>query len=115
MATNYVKKGESINYTVPSGGVTSNDIVLLTDIVGVAASTGVENDVVPVYVSGVFEVAKNNSQAVTIGQKLYYDADNEELTTSSEGGSPWGAFPLAGYASEAAGSSETVVEVKLIG
>ena len=111
---NYVKKGESINYTVPAGGVTSGDIVLMNDLVGVAASTGVENDVVPVAVCGVYSVAKA-AEAMAVGEKLYFDEDNDQLTVSSEGGSPWGSLVLAGYCSAAAALSDSTVDVKLIG
>lgn len=115
MAQNYIQPGDTLNYTVPAAGVTSGDFVAMTDLVGIALGTGVENDVVSVGVSGVYSVAKAVGNAVTIGQKLYLDEDNDQLTTSAEGGSPWGALPLAGYAAAAAESADTLVEVKLIG
>jgi predicted RecA/RadA family phage recombinase len=114
MAQTYIQPGETLDYTVPAGGVTSGDVVVLTDLIGIALVTGVENDVVSVGVTGVYEMDKA-ANTVTIGQKLYYDEDNEQLTTSSEGGSPWGDLVLAGYAAEAAASGVATVKCKLVG
>lgn len=110
--TNYIAEGNVFNLTVPSGGVTSGGLVLMGDTVGVAKSTGVEDEVVAVAVSGVFEVPKAVG-AVVQGEALYFDEDNNELTTSTEGGSPWAAFVLAGYAYEAAASDAATVQVRL--
>jgi len=112
--TNYVQEGVVLDHTVAGSAISSGDIVALTDLVGVAVTDGAVGDVIGVQVCGVFELAKATG-AVTIGQKLYYDSDNAELTTDSEGGSPWGAWVLAGYAAAAAESGDATVNCKLVG
>lgn len=111
--TNYVQEGKAINYTAPVGGVTSGDVVVMEDnLIGVAVSTGVEDDVVAVNIEGVYELAKATG-AITIGAKVYWDADNENVTTTTAGGSPWADFPLVGRATESVLSGATTVNVKL--
>jgi predicted RecA/RadA family phage recombinase len=110
--TNYVQEGDVLNHVVAGSAISSGDIVALTDIVGVAITDGAIGDTIAVQVEGVFTLAKATG-AVTIGQKLYYDADNDNLTTESEGGSPWGAFVLAGKAAAPAESGDTTVNCKL--
>jgi len=112
--TNYVQEGEVLNHTVSGSAVSSGDVVVLTDIVGVAVTDGAVGAEIGVQVRGVFELAKA-ADTVTIGQKLYYDEDNEQLTTSSQGGSPWGDLVLAGNAAEAAAAGVSTVKVKLVG
>lgn len=113
MAQNYIQPGDVIDYTVPAAGVTSGDVVVMEDnLVGIALGTGVEDDVVSVALEGVFDLAKA-SGAITAGAKIYYDADNENVTTDSAGGSPWGDFPLVGRATESVLTAATLVNVKL--
>lgn len=112
MAQSYIQPGSTIDYTVPAGGVTSNDIVIAGSLAGVALKTGVENDVVSLGIEGVYALAKVTG-AVTQGQIVYYDEDNEAVTTDSEGGSPWGDFPRVGIATGAAESGAETVNVKL--
>jgi len=112
--TNYVQEGKVLNHTVAGTAISSGDIVELTDLVGVAVTDGAVGEEIAVQVCGVFELAKATG-AVTIGQKLYFDADNDEVTTDSEGGSPWGDFTLVGYAAAAADSGDATVNCKLVG
>jgi predicted RecA/RadA family phage recombinase len=108
--TNYIQEGKAINYTVPSGGVDSGDLVLIESIVGVCASTGVENDVVAVAIDGVYELPKV-AGAISQGQAVYFlDGD---VTTDTAGGSPWGNLVKAGVAFETVLTGATVVAVKL--
>lgn len=111
MAQNYIISGEVIDYTVPSGGVTSGDIVVMTDnLVGIALATRAEDDVVSVMLEGVFDLSKDAS-VVTTGQKIYFDGS--DVTTDSAGGSPWADYPLVGRATQAALTGAATVNVKL--
>lgn len=103
--TNSVSNGEVLNYIVPSGGVSSGDLVEVGGLVGVAVVDGVENDTVAVNLKGCYEVAKVTADAVTQGQALYIDSG--ELTTTV------GSNVLAGYAAEAASDSVSIVKVIL--
>jgi predicted RecA/RadA family phage recombinase len=107
---NYVQEGKVLNYTVPAAGVTSGDLVLVESIVGVCASTGVEDDVIALAVEGVYSVPKV-AGAISQGQAVYFlDGD---VTTADEGGSPWGSLVKAGVAAAAAESGDTTVPVLL--
>jgi predicted RecA/RadA family phage recombinase len=108
--TNYIQEGKAINYTVPSGGVDSGDLVLIESIVGVCASTGVEDDVVAVAIEGVYEVPKV-AGAISQGEAVYFLGG--DVTTADEGGSPWGTLVKAGVAIESVLTGATVVAVKL--
>jgi len=108
--TNYVQEGVAINYTVPSGGVDSGDLVLIESIVGVSASTGVEDDVVAVRIEGVFQVPKV-AGAISQGQAVYFLGGS--VTTADEGGSPWGDLVKAGVAVETVLTGAATVAVKL--
>lgn len=112
MAQSYVQPGEAIDYTVPSGGVTSGDIVIKGSLAGVALKTGVENDVISLGIEGVYDLPKI-AGVITQGDIVYYDSDNEAVTTESEGGSPWGAFSRVGIATETVVSGAATVNVKL--
>lgn len=113
--TNYVQEGKVLNYIVPSGGVDSGDLVLVESIVGVCASTGVEDDVIALAVEGVYSVPKV-AGAIAQGAAVYFEqvAENAgQVTTATEGGSPWGTLVKAGVAAAAAASDDTVVPVIL--
>lgn len=102
---NTVAKGEVIPYVVPSGGVLSGGLVLIGSLVGVAVTTGVEDEVVSLRIKGVYEVPKITG-AVTQGQALYHNG-TASLTTVV------GSNKLAGYAYEAALSAPLLVKVVL--
>lgn len=95
-----------INYTVPSGGISSGDLVKIGGMVGVAVNGGVENDVVAVNLCGVYEVPKA-SGAITKGARLYYDAAEGELTTTAAGNT------FAGFAWQAQQSGDATCLVRL--
>lgn len=103
---NHIQEGKFLDYTVPSGGVTSGALVEFGDLIGIAVTDGDENDVVAIAVTGVFEVAKATG-AITAGQSLYFDSGNDNLTTTAA------SNKFAGFAVEAQGSSDTTVKVLL--
>lgn len=112
MAQSYKQPGHTIDYTAPSGGVTSGDIVIKGSIAGVALGTAAEGVVVSLGIEGVYALAKVTG-AVTQGDIVYYDSDNAAVTTASEGGSPWGDFSRVGIAVASALSGDATVDVKL--
>lgn len=104
--TNFIEKGHVIEFTVPSGGVTSGAAVLIGSMVGIAASTGEEDDVIAVNLTGVYEVPKA-SGAIEKGARLYYDEGSEDFTTTAEGNT------FAGFAWDAQESGDTTVMILL--
>lgn len=103
---NLIQKGDVINYTVPSGGVTSGDPVAIGGMVGVAVNTGVEGDEIAVNLKGVYELPKATG-AITKGQAVYLDESAGDITTESAGN------VFAGFAWEAQDSGDATVLVRL--
>lgn len=116
MAKNGIQNGDSVNYTVVGSDVVSGQLIVLNDTPGIAVKDAVVGADVELLCEGVFSVPKKAPQAQSQGKNLYYDAVNDEVTTSSnDGGSPLVVFPHVGWVWKAAGSSDTTVEMKLIG
>lgn len=107
---NYVQEGNALNYTVPAAGVTSGELVLIESIVGVSASTAVEDEVVAVAVKGVYSVPKV-AGAIAQGEAVYFL--DGSVTTATQGGSPFGDLVKAGVAAAAAESADETVPVHL--
>jgi len=105
--TNFIKEGDVFDVTL-GGTFASGAPILMGDILGVCVNGGVSGDKVSVAVCGVFELAKKSSDTPAQGAKLYWDATNSELTTTSS------SHKLAGYAYEAAISGATIVRCKLV-
>jgi len=63
-------------------------------------------------IEGVYSLEKVTG-AITQGAIVYYDTDEDKVTTTTEGGSPWAAFVRVGVAVSAALSGDATVEVKL--
>ena len=78
---NTIAQGDVLPYVVPAGGVISGGLVLVGSLVGVAVTTGAEDDVVSVNIKGVYEVAKITG-AVAQGQALYHNG-TASLTTAT--------------------------------
>jgi predicted RecA/RadA family phage recombinase len=104
---NEVKGGDF--FTVTLGGTyAAGAAILMGDLVGVCETGGVSGDVVNVHVCGTFELPKKSTDTPAQGAKLYWDATNSELTTTSS------THKLAGYAYDAAISGATIVRCKLL-
>jgi predicted RecA/RadA family phage recombinase len=81
MATNFVKEGDILTFTAPTGGVVSGTAYLIGGILCVAMATVAETLEFEGRVSGVFTLPKANSQAWTEGQKIYWD-DSAKVCTN---------------------------------
>lgn len=109
MTKKYIGPGDVLDWTNGTGSaVSSNDVVQLDFMCyGIALTdiaNGAEGSVQRV---GVFELAKTTSQAWVAGDPLYWDTDNEKLTTTP------GLYAFIGYASESAASAAAVGKVLL--
>lgn len=110
MSAKYWQRGETIDYTA-TGDLANGDVVNLATRIGVAGDDIAAGETGAVHVVGVFEMPKA-TDAVTVGQALYWDAAAEKITTTAGGSS---ANTPAGWAVAAAGSSDATVLVKLLG
>lgn len=106
--TNFIQPGEIMQYSNAGSAISSGDIVVIGERIGVAmtdiaATSGVGS----VSMEGVYSLPKTTSQSWAQGVKLFYDAGTSKLTTTATGNTP------AGYAFEAAGTNDTTGLCKL--
>lgn len=102
-----VQEGEVLDYT-PSSAVAAGAVVVLGTVgIGIAQTAIAANVKGSLVVDGVIEHAKA-AGAVTLWAKVYYDATNNVLTTTSTSNT------LAGYAVAAAASGDATATIKLM-
>jgi predicted RecA/RadA family phage recombinase len=106
---NFVQDGNVIN-VVAGAGIASGAIVQSGAFIGVAASTVLTGETVPVNICGVFSVPCLSTDVVAQGDALYFDESESRMTTSTD----TGANSLAGYAWSAKANGVTTVEVRLL-
>ena len=105
MAKNFIHEGDVLNYTA-GANIASGQFVLIGTIGGVAIGAIANGATGAVRVKGVFSVPKA-SGAVTQGAKLYWDATNSVLTTTSSGNT------IVGVAAAAAQSGDATAQILL--
>lgn len=108
MSAKFWQKGEVMDYTPSSAAVTNGDVIDLSTRIGIVGDDIAKGATGPVYVEGVFEIAKA-SGAITLGAAVYYSKTNNNITTTATSNTP------AGYAFAAATEADTTVLVKLLG
>lgn len=105
MAKNFIKEGKILDYTA-GATITSGQFVLVGAIGGIAIADIANGDTGALQIEGVFSVPKA-AGAVTQGAKLYWDATNSVLTTTSSGNT------IVGVAAAAAASGDASVQILL--
>lgn len=113
MSANYKQVGNTLEYSNTGSAISSGDVVIVGGLVGIAetdiaASTGVGT----VNIEGVYEVACNTADVITVGQKLTWDASADEFVdtnTPATGDNAGGVVAMT-----AAAGSVVLVEVKLL-
>ncbi len=83
MTARYVQKGESIDF-VPETAVAAGDLVIQSDLVGVAKLNIEAGKLGAVAVVGVYEFPKG-AVAIAFGKKVYWDATNGVVVTTATG------------------------------
>ncbi|MBI4906601.1 MAG: DUF2190 family protein [Acidobacteria bacterium] len=106
---NYIQKGETLTVTAPAT-ITSGAVVVVGSIIGIAATDAASGDEVEVDTEGVFELTKVTTDAVSQGDKLYWDSGASKVTKTAGTGSK----PLVGVATAAAGNGVTSVNCRLM-
>jgi len=103
----------SMEITTPSAGYTAGQMVKIEDTVGVIAETKtVGQTAVLIYKAEKIVVPKGTStgeNTFAAGDKVYFDAGDANVNSSSEGNT------LCGRCLVAAGASDTTVEIQLNG
>lgn len=87
MATNYVQKGEVMDY-VASATLTSGTPVLVGDILGVPLVDAVSGDTLAVQIEGVFDIAATAADTFVQGQILFWDDSTKKLTETAGSNKP---------------------------
>jgi predicted RecA/RadA family phage recombinase len=121
MATNFIQKGDRMDYT--NGGastITSGSPVLVSKTLGVAVKDIPAGQSEALHIEGVFEIRKAH-EAISQGDNLYWDADgNPEGAAAGNGLSGTGCLTAtlsgnvyAGKAFAAAALTDATVQIKL--
>ena len=81
MLARYVQKGESIDYR-PTEAVSAGDVIVVSDLIGVARLDIPANTLGSLAVAGVFDTVKSNT-AVPSGSAVFWDAAAKQATPVS--------------------------------
>lgn len=100
-----VRNGRTMDYTC-AAAVAKDDVIVVGAVVGIAASAGEIGEVIALDVVGVYELTANTA-AIAQGAAVYWDATNEEVTTTATNNT------LLGHAWEASGSGVLTALVKI--
>lgn len=103
---NYVQPGKVLDLVL-AANVASGNFVVSGELAGIAQTDGLSGATIAVLMEGVVTYAKATG-AVTQGQKLYYVAANNNLSTTASGNT------FVGYAVAAALSGDAEVTVVLV-
>ncbi|MEJ1161787.1 DUF2190 family protein [Prosthecomicrobium sp. N25] len=106
---NYIQSGTFVAVAAPTGGVSSGDGVLVGSIFGVAATTAAEAADVEIGLTGVYDLPKKSGDTPAVRTKVYWDAANGYVTTTSTSNT------LIGAAVRAAAGPDATVRVRLNG
>lgn len=104
----YRQRGDRMDYTA-AADVKAGQVVLLTGRVGIAVTDIAKDAVGELIVEGVFECAAETGVEWSVGDTLYWDDTNANLTKTSTSNTE------AGYAFAPKASAGTKGIVKLIG
>ena len=106
----FIHEGDAIDYT-PGADVAPGDVVVQSDLIGIAKREIKANTLGALAVAGVFDVAKEGGVGVTfaVGDKAYWD-DGNNFAVATDGA---GANKLLGKAVVSAADADTTVRVRL--
>lgn len=109
MAKAYFKQmGDTLDYANNTDkDINYGDVVVLTGRIGIAESDIPINGLGSLSVSGVYELPATTSEDITLGQQVYWDAENSRVTGTAEGNIP------CGFAVSAKASANSVIGVKI--
>lgn len=99
---NFIQEECSITIPAPAA-VTSGKLVVVGSLVGVCSTDAANGADVAIQTEGVYSYAKAASLAISVGDKLYYDSANDQLTKTASGNT------LVGVGVKAAASSDAEV------
>lgn len=107
MGATYVHGNQDVIDYTPGSAVSSGDVVVQGDLVGVALLDIAASTLGGLATSGVFDVSKDTSTAHTVGTLLYWDVSAGEVAESADSGTN----KVFGKAIAAAASADTTVRI----
>lgn len=110
---NFISKGKTVDWTNGGSAVASGAVVIIGDLVGIAATAIAAGAVGAVWIEGVFEVACNADDVITQGQELDWDASALEFVDAI-GSAATGDNENGVIAMTDAGATVSTVHVKLL-
>lgn len=102
----YKKQGDMLDYT-PGTAVAAGEVIVQGALVGIAGRDIAAGELDALALTGIFDVFKLSTDAVTVGQVLYWDAGNNRATTTAS------THKRLGLATAASASGQTQVLCKL--
>lgn len=114
MATaEFWQRGESLDYTNTTDAVIPNNtIVQIGTRIGVTGTVIPPGKVGSLHVGGVWEIEKTGTDAISMGQTVYFDGTGITGAADDGAASP-SAYVEAGYAAADAAADATTIFVKL--
>ena len=107
MKASFWQRGETLDYKNKTTDVIeANTVVDLKTRIGIAGTNINPGETGSIHVTGVFEIEKDTSTEVEIGELLYFDGSKLTKTSSDT---------PAGYAAGNAKETDATVLVKLLG
>ena len=104
----YWQRGETIDYkNTTEAAIPANTVISLGTRIGVAGTDIAVGEVGSLHVIGVFIIDKTESEKVTAGEYVYFDAETGKITKTGDGKVP------AGYAVADAAEADTTVLVNI--
>lgn len=85
---NYVQPGKNLEFEA-AAAVSSGDVVVVEDLIGVATGDAAIGETVVLSVEGVFELPKDGN-AITAGKKVYWHEASGHIQEASSGGKACG-------------------------
>jgi predicted RecA/RadA family phage recombinase len=105
---NYVQKGENITVTSATAA-SSGEIVKIGSMIGIAAGDAAIGDDLDLVTTGVFELPKVSTDALAVGDTVYFKSADDAVTSTASGNTKMGV------AVTAAGNPSGTVNVRLNG
>lgn len=101
--TSFARNGSNFDY-VCTDTVQRGDVIVVNDMLGVAAVNGEAGKTIAVYAEGVFRLPKGTGELAQ-GKKVFWDADTKKVVATGdvELGLVWAT----------AASADTIVQVKI--
>ena len=81
MSTNFIEKGEVLNYTATSKDIASGELIIIGTIAGVAKTDIAIGTMGAVHITGVYSLPKA-ADSITQGAKVYWSSVNNQITTT---------------------------------